>query len=500
MPPINVGSQKQLFMDDRFIDRSENVDLTMNPAYMSEEPILMPDRPWETRIGGYNTVIKEGDRFRMWYDFTPPEDDPSGITRGVAYAESTDGVHWDKPEIGLVEIAGSKANNVVIPRLPNAPRGETEGGTVLLDTNLACPPEERYKFWTKIRGIPEEDQARGMTGPFWQMHSEDGIFWNVYTERIDTPHCDTQNVPLWDDRLGKYVGYGRTRNPDRGFKVRGIGRIESDDFRHWSEMVEVFRADETDWRAIPPEECKDRVGGYVDVYTNSAMKYPYAQDAYFMMPMMLYHWDCVEVVQGEGDEAGDMHVNYPDTSDVRLLTSRDGVVWDQAPGRRPFLRLGLAGGYRSRHVIAAPGVVRVGDYLWNYSVGTNHNHSGQIDPESDGHKSGVFINESRLDGFISADTPYEGGWLVTPSIVFEGGSLELNIDTSAGGLALVELQGEDGSPIEGFTKDDCDTVNGNSVRMAVTFNGSGDLSALAGRTVRMRVETYDTKLYAFQIK
>jgi hypothetical protein len=38
----------------------------------------------------------------MWYDFTPPHDYPSGITRGVAYAESSDGLNWEKPELGLV--------------------------------------------------------------------------------------------------------------------------------------------------------------------------------------------------------------------------------------------------------------------------------------------------------------------------------------------------------------------------------------------------------------
>ena len=86
--PIDVGSEKQLMFDERFIDSSENVELTMNPPTMGEEPVLVADRPWETQIGGYNTVIREGDKFRMWYDFTPPDDDPSGITRGVAYAES----------------------------------------------------------------------------------------------------------------------------------------------------------------------------------------------------------------------------------------------------------------------------------------------------------------------------------------------------------------------------------------------------------------------------
>ena len=497
---LEVGNRKQLFIDERFIDQSENVELTMNPPYMSEEPVLVPDRPWEERIGGYNTVIREGDRFRMWYDFTPPDDDPSGITRGVAYAESSDGIHWEKPDIGLVEMGGTLANNIVIPRLPDAPRGETEGGTVLLDTNPDCPEEERYKFWTKIRDIHPEDEARGMTGPFWQMYSSDGIYWNTYPDRVDAPQCDTQNVPFWDDRLGKYVGYGRTRNPYMGFRVRGIGRIESTDFHDWSEMVEVYRAEASEWRFSPPAECAERLGGYVDVYTNAACKYPDAEDVYLMLPSFLYHWECVEVVRGEGDEAGDMHVNYPDTSDIRLLTSRDGVSWEQAPGRRPFLRVGLKGGSRSRQLYTAPGFVRVGDSLWNYCSGSNRNHSGQFDPESDGIKYGIYVNESRLDGFISADTPYEGGWLVTPPITFEGGSLELNVDTSAGGTTSVEVQTADGSPIDGFSREDCDTINGNSTRMQVTYRGSADFSDLAGKALRLRIEAYDAKLYAFQFK
>ena len=62
------------------------------------------------------------------------------------------------------------------------------------------------------------------------------------------------------------------------------------------------------------------------------------------------------------------------------------------------------------------------------------------------------------------------------------------------------MQTPDGSPIDGFTRGNCDTINGNAIRKTVTFNGSADLSALAGQPVRMRVETYDTKIYAFQFK
>ena len=58
---------------------------------MRDEPVLVADRPWEASVAAYNTIIEDGGRYRMWYDFIPPEGDPSGITRGVAYAESGDG-------------------------------------------------------------------------------------------------------------------------------------------------------------------------------------------------------------------------------------------------------------------------------------------------------------------------------------------------------------------------------------------------------------------------
>ena len=231
--PIVVNSEKQLFIDDKFIAESSGVTLTMNPPQQIPEPVLEVDRPWEGVIGAYNTVLKEGNRFRLWYDVLLPEGS-SEILRGIAYAESDDGIHWTKLNQNLIEFQGSKENNLVAPRLPDAPRGEMEGATVFRDTNPTCPPEERYKLWTKMQRIPPEDIQAGKTGGLVQMYSEDGIYWKVYDKRVDTRHCDTQNVPFWDERLQKYVGYVRTRTETEDYRGRSIGRVESDDF---SELV-----------------------------------------------------------------------------------------------------------------------------------------------------------------------------------------------------------------------------------------------------------------------
>ena len=154
--PIAVNSEKQLFIDNKFIAESSGVTFTMNPPQQMSEPMLVVDRPWEGFIGAYNTVLKEDGRFRLWYDVILPEGS-SEIFRGIAYAESDDGIHWRKPNQNLIEFQGSKENNLVAPRLPDAPRGEMEGATVF----------QRYEPHLSTRRTlqaPDQDAAHSPGG------------------------------------------------------------------------------------------------------------------------------------------------------------------------------------------------------------------------------------------------------------------------------------------------------------------------------------------------
>ena len=103
-----------------------------------------------------------------------------------------------------------------------------------------------------------------------------------------------------------------------------------------------------------------------------------------------------------------------------------------------------------------------------------------------------------MDGFISVDLPYGGGWILTPPIKFTGTELELNIDTSAGGLASVEIQDINGNIIDGFSNDECEPINGNSTSMKVRFKNNKNLLNLSEKPIRIKVTAYDTKLYSFQ--
>ena len=110
----------------------------------------------------------------------------------------------------------------------------------------------------------------------------------------------------------------------------------------------------------------------------------------------------------------------------------------------------------------------------------------------------IRIARQRLDGFISADSDYEGGWLTTPIMVFSGNELRLNLDAGAMGSLFVEIRNANNEPIPGYTLDACEEVGGNFVGMRVRWSGSTDVSALAGQPIRLHFQMRATKLYGFQ--
>ena len=131
-----------------------------------------------------------------------------------------------------------------------------------------------------------------------------------------------------------------------------------------------------------------------------------------------------------------------------------------------------------------------------YYGGSNSRH-GQAYWAADA-RSGIFRARLRRDGFVSADGCYQGGELITIPVAVEGNTLQLNADTSTGGVIRVELLDTAREPIPGFTLADGDELNGNDCGMAATWRGASDLSKLAGKRVHLRFVMRDCRVYAFQ--
>jgi hypothetical protein len=476
--PISVGGQKQLFIDHKFIASSKNVSLRVNPPAKRPGAVIESDKPWDAFKVIWLSVAEDGNLYKMWYQAFDGDQWGGGKSR-LCYAVSKDLLHWEKPELGIITYQGSKQNNIVVDDLVN--------GSVLVDPQ--AKPEQRYKLiYTQH---PAWDDV-------FVVCSSDGTHWTMPGTKVAKIHADTQHVVFWDTRIKKYVVYFRPDDPLRMVDPipsdppvvapktirpgRMVARLELDDLvKPWptSDARMVLTADERD-----PEDS--------DIYTHYPLQYPYAADAYFLFPMIYQHF-----------RPGETTVKNDGLNDVQLAASRDGIHWMRYD-REPYVRRGLPGDPDSGQVQSCwPTVFRRGNYLYQFYTGWPFTHGGfrKLTPEERKHNWGrehIYLTVQRLDGFVSADAPYDGGWLVTPTIVFDGRALQLNIDVAAMGEARVEIQDADGKPVPGYELAKCKRILFNDPAYTESWEQKSDVAELAGKPIRLRLSMRSAKLYAFQ--
>ena len=234
---------RYLLLDSRIIEKTENVQLTVGVVHKDKNnPLFKEDKPWEPRFDNpYCSIIfdEEENIYKCWYSIfikSGPHDDfpGEGIPSdqrawlnwtegdreyGVCYATSRDGIHWVKPELGIIEFNGNKKNNIVI---------EFEHGVTVMKDLHETDPQKRYKA---IHPMPEHSAV-------W--FSVDGIHWGDKIDIGPLDDGDTNNCVWWDPDLEKYViitrHWGGANTTGRYGRMghRQKVRSESSDFLNWS--------------------------------------------------------------------------------------------------------------------------------------------------------------------------------------------------------------------------------------------------------------------------
>ncbi|NIA31201.1 MAG: hypothetical protein GWP06_14990, partial [Actinobacteria bacterium] len=138
--PIQLGAERELFVDYYLIDKLEGTRLILHTPH-DEGVVLQFDKPWEGAFCGYATVIKDGDIFRLYYRGLPGAGKDGSNDATTCYAESRDGIHWTKPNLGIFTVNGTKKNNVVMANA--APM--THNFSPFLDTRPDVDPAQRFK-------------------------------------------------------------------------------------------------------------------------------------------------------------------------------------------------------------------------------------------------------------------------------------------------------------------------------------------------------------------
>ena len=465
--PLDIGSEKQLFIDTQFFETSENIALQVNPAFKTEEHNLQADRPWENATLNWFNVMADEDMYRMWYECYDVPGWPTDDDTSFCYAESKDGIHWTKPELGLFSYQDSTKNNILFRKVgPEDAHSRVHGTGIFKDPS--APPEARYKAVAQGSFFAEEPYpiSWGSGKSYLNvagMASPDGIHWTRYPKSILHEFADSQYSCFWDDRLNSYVLYGRASG--RG---RALGRAESKDFTQFGKLELVLEAD-------------GETPANSDLYNSAALKYPYAEGVHFMFPSLYQHG--------------------PDTIDIRLAVSRDGIHWSWPDQNVPFIPLGEPGAFDSGTLYIGQGLVRAGDELWQYYGGSPlpHNYEGGLETLTKPGNGRIYSRVvSRLDGFVSADADAAGGSFVTPPLTYTGNTLRLNVQVRDGGSVRVGLLDETGSPVPGRSVAECVPITGDHINTPVTWNSGGDVGERGGQPTKIRVEMADASLYSFQ--
>lgn len=438
--PIDLGSRWELFVDEFLVAEKEGVALKLHEP-VKHEIVLTTDQPWEGKTCAYFSVIQDGGKVLMYYRGSSGGSDHSDA-QVTCVAESSDGIHFTRPKLGLIEAGGTRDNNVIW-------RGvESHNFSPFLDANPKVKSEERYKALGGVKQ-PGKNWHQGETpGGLYAFTSADGIHWKKMrdTPVITKGAFDSQNLAFWDTTRDHYVCFSRIFSN----KVRAVQSNTSGDFLTWTDGVPHRYAE-----GVPMEHF----------YTSATVPCPTAPHLFLSFPKR-YVTNRKKVPAHVADGV----------SDAVFMSSRDGVNWD-----RPFLEAWSRPGpdlknWTDRNNMTANGIVVTGEDEWSLYISEHYRY--------DDHR--IRRLTVRKQGFASMHGDAKGGAFTTKPMVVSGSKLHLNYATSAAGSVGIEVLDETGKVVAELKELYGDEFDAPAL----------DVSALKGNTVTLRVSLQDADLYA----
>jgi hypothetical protein len=475
---LNIGREKQIFVDDLIIESVENVCRTWHQPVKGEAPVLQKDQAWEhIPYFSCNTfqVVRDPKNglFRMVYtDWDKPEIHAQETAMGqsrfyILYAESEDGIHWRKPKLGIHKIGG-RDTNVIIPNAYNL--------GLVLDSH---EKDEDKRF----KGVFTEFLPGGDCAGVVAATSGDLIHW---TRRSESPVLGRSGSRLDDVIILHYDPFGRifvmnTRHYDmyavarnlpnpvvgqwvppyypldwRRVNKRRVWQSESADLIHWTEP----------YPALVPEDGLDDL----DETFYGLSQLPVGSVT--MGFLNIYNYT-------------------PNTMRVRLVYSRNGKTWEHLNKRQPFLTPGGEGKWDAHMVTIPTKPIPVGDELFVFFGGSRNHHDWWVTGAREGLKVpeatdmskvnyAMGLAKLRLDGFASLDAgPARRGILITRPVISDGRQLIVNARCLDGGTLAAEIVNLRDEVFPGYSREECEVFAGNSTRHVFSWKGKTELPPVA---------------------
>ncbi|MFO0870898.1 MAG: phosphodiester glycosidase family protein [Pirellulales bacterium] len=494
VPATTFDPRLYLLTSEHWIAERHGLTRIFNRAQPLAEPILWPDDPRSESDCAWGNVIREPDgRFRLWYctmnmghqgagpheiasagvwgrgdDFTfrprSEADRPDVESMVGKYAESHDGIHWRKPQLGLIEYRGSKANNVLLTgrRAAEQTRGALtnfDGYTVLRD-DREPNPARRYKLvahWESVHfwdnhpvsgslGRPAAfiERCAAARGPYLTS-SPDGLRWDQPLERIESLPTGGGDrlLVVPDPRHNRWMAYVRAG----GWEYPALSY--SADLLRWSPAEPARQITPADVQA-PAVECLIPFN-----YGNQDLAFPCGMDK----PRGAFT--------------------------VMLASRQEGEEWEWVERREPFIPAGPPGSYYATGAVPLHNEpLIVGDQLLIYFNAFSRQPGS---PCPFGQRS-IGVARLRRDGFAGwqPSDGAAGGMLTTKRLRVSGRQLQLNVELRGGpGSVTVALLDEQGHELPGFGFADAVPITSDAVRAPVAWQEPRSLDSLAGREVQI---------------
>ncbi len=516
--PVNISNQVQLFIDNHMVEMVNFVTRTLHqPKKYDQNPIMQKDKPWEIvpyfRTNTWNVCLDPQEKhYKCWYedlgldhDLFLGRRDASGdpidasfhdaCNHRYLYAESADGIHWDKPELDYRVIDGRKTNIC----LGDKDFGKVHAWSILLDPL----DDDRSK---RFKGIMWHEQTGFIDSSIRAVHSADGRHWTPYEQPLEFGACtdrplgdviivtadpisgeyclDTRAIGMcqrtFNPKLPATKAWGEPYHPDDpwGMSKRRVFSTTSRDFVHWTML------DET----VVPDDVEDKL-----------------DDEFYGLTRF---------------RIGDLYVGFLDifhrthnTKTVHLVCSRNGHDWNRVHRGEPFLNLGPEGQWDCYMVETCNQPIFLDDEIRIYYGGANLHHDwweqGQREgldvPEAQpgfgGGQMGLGLSTLRPEGFVSIDATVREGILVTRPFISDGTRLTVNVECGSKGYFDAELTDADDDVVPGFERLSCDTFRGDSTRHVVAWNAKAALPRqILAKGAKLRFFSRHASLYAFRIE
>jgi hypothetical protein len=436
-----------LFLDGLEIASMLGTQIVVNTAEKHPDNPLLENGPPgsfdDDRTFNHGAVLKDGDRFRMWYGaiHEPGPGVPWWDTISCGYAESVDGIKWERTHVGLAEWNGSKDNNLV-PHLRHAP--------LMIRDETDPDPQCRYKsLYVWNSGEMGEMARRGKYGidydpreesfPAILFTSPDGLDLTPHEAKIVFPDGCAKPFSIIPQSF-----FLDPNEPNEERRWKAYGFMSMNLRRRGGAFL--YSRDAMTWYAYPENPVLDpsvrgmpAVVGGPESQVHDTVVFPY--EHYYIA---LY----------QNQMNGDL-------LDVELAVSRDGETFTYIQPGQKIIPRGGENEWDSEHLLQTRPVILDEEIRIYYGgakfIDTPDEHSEGLGERTIQCLPGLAT--LRRDGFTCmqvTDGESEGTFTTIPFHLDSPSSIYFNAESGlAGDLRLELLDADTGIPLKGYGHSDC---------------------------------------------